>query len=230
MPDSDTLVGVVFALSESHANARRAQRSHGRARAGELADAHQQYNGGKSRAQRISLLAAIGVVHSRRPDGRLRVVSARRVVSGNVTRAVMLSFVDNELAALYRRIRHCRRVELERRGGRAPGAAADSHRRRVVTLMDNAAIRKSHQMLDAIAAVGGTHVFVPPYSPDVNPPIEGAFSDTKRWLRRHRSAAAGHDDITTADVQQAWDTAGAVSVAAVLGRFRRAGYRVPAGY
>jgi hypothetical protein len=49
-------------------------------------------------------------------------------------------------------------------------------------------------------------------------------------LRRHRSAAAGHDDITTADVQQAWDTAGAVSVAAVLGRFRRAGYRVPAGY
>jgi len=69
----------------------------------------------------------VGVV-SRRPDGRLRVVSARRVVSGNVTRAVMLSFVDNELAALYRRIRHCRRVELERRGGRAPGAAADSHR------------------------------------------------------------------------------------------------------
>ena len=142
----------------------------------------------------------------------------------------MLSFVDNELAALYRRIRHCRRVELERRGGRAPGAAADSHRHRVVTLMDNAAIHKSHQMRDAIAAVGGTRVFVPPYSPDFNLPIEGAFSDTKRWLRRHRSAAAGHDDITAADVQQAWDTAGAVSVAAVLGRFRRAGYRVPAGY
>jgi len=134
------------------------------------------------------------------------------VVSGNVTRAVMLSFVDNELAALYRRIRHCRRVELERRGGRAP----DSHRHRVVTLMDNTAIHKSHQMRDAIAAVGGTRVFVPPYSPDFNLPIEGAFSDTKRWLRRHRSAAAGHDDITAADVQQAWDTAGAVSVAAVL--------------
>ena len=74
-------------------------------------------------------------------------------------------------------------------------------------------------MRDAIAAVGGTRVFVPPYSPDFNLPIEGAFSDTKRWLRCHRSAAAGHDDITTADVQQAWDTAGAVSVAAVLGRF-----------
>ena len=74
-------------------------------------------------------------------------------------------------------------------------------------------------------------MFVPPYSLDFNLPIEGAFSHTKRWLRRHRSAAAGHDDITTADVQQAWDTAGApVSVAAVLGRFRRAGYRVPAGY
>ena len=73
----------------------------------------------------------------------------------------MLSFVDNELAALYRRIRHCRRVELERRGGRAP----DSHRHRVVTLMDNAAIHK---------------VFVPPYSPDFNLPIEGAFNDTKR--------------------------------------------------
>ena len=217
-------------LSQSRTRTLAARNAHGRARAGELAVAHQQYNGGKSRAQRISLIAAIGVVHSRRPDGRLRVVAARRVVSGNVTRAVMLSFVDNELAALYRRIRHCHRVELERRGGRAPGAAADSHRHRVVTLMDNASIHKSHQMRDAIAAVGGTRVFVPPYSPDFNLPIEGAFSDTKRWLRRHLSAAAGHDDITAAYVQQAWDTAGAVSVAAVLGRFRRAGYRVPAGY
>jgi hypothetical protein len=127
-PHLPDVVDGIIAVDQSHADARSAQRTHGRARAGELAVAHQQYNGGKSRAQRISLIAAVGVVHSRRPDGRLRVVSARRVVSGNVTRAVMLSFVDNELAALYRRIRHCHRVELERRGGRAPGAAADSHR------------------------------------------------------------------------------------------------------
>jgi transposase len=95
--------------------------------------------------------------------------------------------------------------------------------------MDNASIHKPPDARRHCRVVGGTRVFVPPYSPDFNLPIEGAFSDTKRWLRRHRSAAAGHDDITTADVQQAWDTAGAVSVAAVLGRFRRAGYRV-AGY
>ena len=50
----------------------------------------------------------------RRLDGRLRVVSARRVVGGNVTRAVMLSFVDNELAALYRRIRAAGRREPRR--------------------------------------------------------------------------------------------------------------------
>ena len=57
-PHLPDVVDGIIAVDQSHADARSAQRTHGRARAGELAVAHQQYNGGKSRAQRISLIAA----------------------------------------------------------------------------------------------------------------------------------------------------------------------------
>jgi len=59
-----------------------------------------------------------------------------------------------------------------------------------------------------------------------NQMIEGAFGDTKAWLRRHRGGRpAAEADIDETDIRQAWDRAGASSADAVVGRFRRAGYR-----
>ena len=95
--------------------------------------------------------------------------------------------------------------------------------------MDNASIHRSDdEVRDVIARVGGSRCFVPPYSPDLNEMIEGAFGDTKWWLRRHRSVAVGYDgdSLCDADIVPAWDTAAVASPDAVLGRFRRAGYRV----
>ena len=45
-PHLPDVVDGIIAVDHSHADARSAQRAHGRARAGELAVAHQQYNGG----------------------------------------------------------------------------------------------------------------------------------------------------------------------------------------
>jgi transposase len=59
----------------------------------------------------------------------------------------------------------------------APALAAGD-----VVVMDNLAVHKRAGVAAAIEAVGATVVFLPPYSPDLNP-IEKAFSKLKARLR-----------------------------------------------
>ena len=95
--------------------------------------------------------------------------------------------------------------------------------RAIYALMDNWSGHRG----DAVLAACGSHVsrqFVPPYSPDFNLPIEGLFGDVKRWLKRHHHYW-GQPTLTTAIIERAVrECAG--NVAAVLARFKRAGYAV----
>ena len=52
----------------------------------------------------------------------------------------------------------------------------------MIVIMDNLPVHKSKRVADAIAAVGCTRVFLPPYSPDYNP-IENMWSKAKALLR-----------------------------------------------
>ena len=52
----------------------------------------------------------------------------------------------------------------------------------MVVVMDNLACHKVDGVERAIRAAGGRLVYLPPYSPDLNP-IENAFSKLKRALR-----------------------------------------------
>ena len=68
-----------------------------------------------------------------------------------------------------------------------------------VVIMDNLAAHKSTPVRDAIEAVGARLLFLPPYSPDLNP-IENAFAKLKALLRKAllRKAAAR-------SIEQLWD-------------------------
>ena len=49
-------------------------------------------------------------------------------------------------------------------------------------VMDNASFHKSQKTKDLIESVGCKVVFLPPYSPDLNP-IEKFWANTKRWIK-----------------------------------------------
>lgn len=51
-----------------------------------------------------------------------------------------------------------------------------------IVVMDNATFHKSNKTRELIEAKGCTVVFLPPYSPDLNP-IEKFWANMKRWLR-----------------------------------------------
>lgn len=52
-----------------------------------------------------------------------------------------------------------------------------------VVVMDNLGSHKSQAVRKAIRAVGAHLLFLPPYSPDLNP-IEQAFAKLKHWMRK----------------------------------------------
>ena len=52
-----------------------------------------------------------------------------------------------------------------------------------VVIMDNLAAHKSPAVRDAVEAAGARLLFLPPYSPDLNP-IENAFAKLKALLRK----------------------------------------------
>jgi transposase len=60
---------------------------------------------------------------------------------------------------------------------------APTLRRGDVVVMDNLACHKVAGVAEAVAAAGGRVVYLPAYSPDLNP-IENAFSKLKAELRR----------------------------------------------
>ena len=68
-----------------------------------------------------------------------------------------------------------------------------------VVVMDNLAAHKVAGVQDAIRAAGGSLLYLPPYSPDLNP-IEQAFAKLKALLRK--AACRTRDEL--------WDTIGAL--------------------
>ncbi|PWK47256.1 transposase [Silicimonas algicola] len=61
-----------------------------------------------------------------------------------------------------------------------------------VIILDNLSSHKSHTAAQAMRAVGAWFLFLPPYSPDLNP-IEMAFAKLKALIRR--AAARTYDDL-----------------------------------
>lgn len=51
-----------------------------------------------------------------------------------------------------------------------------------VVIMDNASFHKSQKTKELIEAVGCRIIFLPPYSPDLNP-IEKFWANMKRWIK-----------------------------------------------
>ena len=51
-----------------------------------------------------------------------------------------------------------------------------------VVIMDNASFHKSQRTRELIESVGCKLVFLPPYSPDLNP-IEKFWANMKRWIK-----------------------------------------------
>ena len=51
-----------------------------------------------------------------------------------------------------------------------------------VVIMDNAAFHRSQKTKDLIESVGCRIIFLPPYSPDLNP-IEKFWANMKRWIK-----------------------------------------------
>lgn len=53
-----------------------------------------------------------------------------------------------------------------------------------VVVLDNAAFHKSAKTIAFIESVGCRVIFLPPYSPDLNP-IEKFWANMKRWIRNY---------------------------------------------
>ena len=53
-----------------------------------------------------------------------------------------------------------------------------------VVVMDNASFHKSPLIKEAIELAGCKLVYLPPYSPDLNP-IEKFWANLKRWINQH---------------------------------------------
>ena len=51
-----------------------------------------------------------------------------------------------------------------------------------IVIMDNAAFHRSQKTKDLIESVGCKIIFLPPYSPDLNP-IEKFWANMKRWIK-----------------------------------------------
>ncbi|MHC0448753.1 MAG: transposase [Candidatus Lariskella arthropodorum] len=52
-----------------------------------------------------------------------------------------------------------------------------------VVVMDNATFHRSQKTKDLIESVSCRVIFLPPYSPDLNP-IEKFWANMKRWIKR----------------------------------------------
>ncbi len=86
-----------------------------------------------------------------------------------------------------------------------------------VLILDNLAAHKTHAVCDAIHAAGAYVLFLPPYSPDLNP-IEMAFAKLKTWLRN--AAARTREGLET----QIANALNAISPDEFRNMFAHAGY------
>ena len=66
------------------------------------------------------------------------------------------------------------------------GLLKQRHRQGDIVIMDNLGSHKGKAVRDAIRSVGAHRLFLPAYSPDLNP-IEQVFAKLKALLRRARA-------------------------------------------
>lgn len=89
-----------------------------------------------------------------------------------------------------------------------------------VVVWDNLSVHKSVRAIDMIEATGASVMFLPAYSPDLNP-IEQMWSKMKAWLRR---LAARTFDVIVDGIAAALRD---VDAAEAHNFFENCGYRVP---
>ena len=65
-----------------------------------------------------------------------------------------------------------------------------------IVVMDNASIHHVNEVADLISSVGALLIYLPPYSPDLNP-IEEVFSSVKAYLKAHECIIHDANDIET---------------------------------
>ena len=63
-----------------------------------------------------------------------------------------------------------------------------------VVIMDNASFHKSQRTKELIESVGCRVIFLPPYSPDLNP-IEKFWANMKRWIRQQIAFCDGFGSV-----------------------------------
>ena len=90
-------------------------------------------------------------------------------------------------------------------------------RRSDIVVMDNLSSHKAAAVRQAIRSAGAKLIFLPPYSPDLNP-IEQAFSQLKTLLRKENARTL---DTTTSCIGKLLDR---VTPTARANYFRQAGY------
>ena len=74
-----------------------------------------------------------------------------------------------------------------------------------VVVMDNATFHKSQKTKELIESVGCKLIFLPPYSPDLNP-IEKFWANMKRWIKQHTFGYDHLFDLLTAFFKYATST------------------------
>ena len=75
-----------------------------------------------------------------------------------------------------------------------------------VVVLDNCRIHDSDEFIQMVRDRGGIVIFLPPYSPDLNP-IELAFNNVKSWLKRNRSYLEQNPKLAIYDAFVALDFA-----------------------
>lgn len=70
----------------------------------------------------------------------------------------------------------------------------DGNNSNCIVVMDNASIHHSTEVASLVSSVGALLIYLPPYSPDLNP-IEEAFSSIKLYMKAHESVVHDTKDI-----------------------------------
>ena len=68
-----------------------------------------------------------------------------------------------------------------------------------IVVLDNLGSHKGKAVRQAIRAAGAHRLFLPPYSPDLNP-IEQAFAKLKHWLRQAQARSIQDLHLSVADI------------------------------
>ena len=93
-----------------------------------------------------------------------------------------------------------------------------------VLIMDNAAIHRVDGIREMIEARGSRLIYLPAYSPDLNP-IEEAFSSIKAWLRANRDYVLGEIEGDDVDPYRViWEAIHSVMLENAYGWFQHCEY------